>query len=89
MSSLRTPRKKNFLLNPILKSRIAKYLQVMVNKSSAVISKRLPNRMVAWGRVRIEGGGDTIRALDFYKNQENLRSMSYIRVSGPCPSCSV
>ena len=46
------------------------------------IRKELPKNMPSWGKVRIAGGGDRIRAA-VGRNSDRERNMSYVRVSLP------
>jgi hypothetical protein len=46
------------------------------------IQNELPKNMPSWGKVRIAGGGDRIRAA-VGGNPDRERNMSYVRVSLP------
>jgi hypothetical protein len=89
-SILGPPLKRTYKPDDLLKSKIARYFKLVINKNTSDILKRLPNTMPAWGRVKIGNGGDTIRtANESYEQQENLRDMTYVRVSGVQILCMI
>jgi hypothetical protein len=80
-SILRPPRKKSYALDTALQSKISRYFSAVTNRRNPKkIHKELPKNMPSWGKVRIAGGGDRIRAA-VGRNSDRERNMSYVRVS--------
>ena len=78
-SILRPPYRTSFQLDNSLKSKIAQYLGLVINKPFSKVQRRLPKAMPTWGKVRIAGSGDSIQAAST-KYREGGRNMSYVRV---------
>lgn len=79
-SILRPPYRASFQPDKLLRSKITRYLTAVIGKPASTIEKHLPSFMSTWGKVRIAGSGDSIRAAS-NKNREEGRNMSYVRVS--------
>lgn len=80
-SILRTPYRASFQPDKPLRSKIARYFTIVINKPSSTIKKNLPTTMSTWGKVRIAGSGDSIQAAESNKNRDGGRNMTYVRVS--------
>jgi len=82
-SILRPPYRKSYALDTALQSKISRYFSAVMNGPKPKrIRKELPKNMPSWGKVRIAGGGDRIRAA-VGRNSDRERNMSYVRVSLP------
>jgi len=80
-SILRPPYRKSHTLDAALQSKISRYFSAVMNgRKSAKICKEFPKNMPSWGKVRIAGGGDRIRAASG-RNLSRERNMSYVQVS--------
>lgn len=82
-SILRPPCTKSYMLNAAMQSKISRYFSAVMNgQKPNKIHKELPKSVPSWGKVRIAGGGDRIRAA-VGRNSDRERNMSYVRVSLP------
>jgi hypothetical protein len=82
-SILRPPCRKSYALDTALQSKISRYFSAIMNgRKPKKIQNELPKNMPLWGKVRIAGGGDRIRAA-VGRNPDRERNMSYVRVSLP------
>ena len=79
-SILCPPYRASFHPDKLLCSKIARYFTAVVNKPASTIEKHLPSFMSTWGKVRVAGSGDSIRAAS-NKSWKEGRNMSYVRVS--------
>ena len=79
-SILCPPYQASFQPDKLLCSKIACYFAAVINKPASTIEKHLPSSMSTWGKVRIAGSGDSIRAAS-NKNWEEGRNMSYVQVN--------
>jgi hypothetical protein len=79
-SILRPPRNELFQPNKDLRSKIARYLSVVINQPPSKIKKKIPTNIASWGKVRIANGGDSIRTASTSRRPETERNMSFVRV---------
>jgi len=79
-SILRPPRYAMFQPDNLLRSKIARYLSVVINQPRSKIQKKIPANLPSWGKVRIANGGDSIRAASSSRRPEKERNMSFVRV---------
>jgi hypothetical protein len=70
----------SFQLDKGLRSKIARYLSVVINQPYSKIEKKIPGNMPTWGKVRIANGGDSIRSGSASRFAEKERDMSFVRV---------
>ena len=77
-SILRPPREAFFQLDKHLRSKIARYLSVVINQRPSKIQKKIPENLPSWGKVRIANGGDSIRAASSSRRPEKERNMSFV-----------
>ncbi|OSD00420.1 hypothetical protein PYCCODRAFT_1469318 [Trametes coccinea BRFM310] len=63
LSYLRKPCLTKYEPGDDIRRRVAHYLVGLVGGKQAAIAKALPQCMPAWGKVRIGGGGDVVRAM--------------------------
>ena len=77
------PRQKNPEIPTGLRSKILAALVTRFNTTRTIIGRLFSDEEVEfWGRVRLLGGGDTIRAAAVCQsNAEDRRDSSYVRVS--------
>lgn len=83
LSVLRAPRRMHYSPDNELRACIARYLRILLAKSTKQIKGHMPAQMPLWGGVRINYGGDVIRCASAVqtRHRSNERDASYIRVS--------
>jgi len=80
---LRTPRVMSYEPNRDERLKVALYIKQLIGGRRSVILEHLPTVMSLWKKVRIQNGGDSIRACSATRSSKKQRNSSYIRVSQP------
>lgn len=84
LTILRNPCVNNFVPDPGLQRKVAEYIRTTLptpRPTVAQVCKLLPDIMPRWGKVRIAGGGDHIRAKVAQYETRVERDVSFVRVS--------
>ena len=74
------PKQARCWLEPEVQRKLAVFFSTLFNKPLMLVKKHLPEEVMRWGKVRVGGGGDSIRGRKVLPS--DARDNSFIKVRG-------